>query len=256
MDESYRERLYDFIRRQVADGGQVYIVCPAIEETETAPDEVDFTGLFDPEPPKPPLKAAVSYAAELEKVFPETKVGFLHGKLKSDRKERVMNAFVAGEIGILVSTTVIEVGVNVPNASLMIVENAERFGLSQLHQLRGRVGRGARKSYCVLVMGDTADRIGERSKERLDVMRSTYDGFAIAEQDLKQRGPGDFLASSAADSVRQSGSLALRLGNLAEDADLLALAAADASDLISIDPSLQKYPSLQSHLAGIDNLVS
>ena len=256
VDESYRDRLNDFIRRQLAEGGQVYVVCPAIEEEETAPDEVDFTGLFDPEPQKPPLKAAVSYAAELAKVFPETAVGFLHGKLKSTQKERMMNAFVAGEIGILVSTTVIEVGVNVPNASLMIVENAERFGLSQLHQLRGRVGRGSRKSYCVLVMGDTADRIGDRSKDRLNVMHTTYNGFAIAEEDLKQRGPGDFLASSSADSVRQSGSLALRLGNLAEDAAWLAAATHDATELLNTDPDLQRYPLLQSRLTTTDNLIS
>ncbi len=257
VDDSYRDRLNEFIRRQLADGGQVYVVCPAIEEEETAPDEVDFTGLFDPEPARPPLKAAVTYAKELAAVFPETRVGFLHGKLKSAQKEAMMSAFVAGEIGILVSTTVIEVGVNVPNASLMIVENAERFGLSQLHQLRGRVGRGLRKSYCVLVTGATADRLGERSRERLEVMRTTYDGFAIAEQDLNQRGPGDFLASSASDTVRQSGGLSLRLGNLAEDALLLAAAAQDAGDLLTIDPTLQSYPLLQSRISTVTgNLIS
>ena len=257
VDEGYRERLNDFIHRQLADGGQVYVVCPAIEEEETAPDEVDFSGLFDPEPAKPPLKAAVSYAKELAAVFPETRVGFLHGKLKSAQKEAMMASFVAGEIGILVSTTVIEVGVNVPNASLMVVENAERFGLSQLHQLRGRVGRGLRKSYCVLVTGGTADRLGERSRERLSVMRTTYDGFAIAEKDLQQRGPGDFLASSASDAVRQSGELSLRLGNLAEDSLLLTAAAQDAAELLAADPKLQNHPLLVDRIAeATGNLIS
>ena len=257
VDDGYRDRLNEFIRRQLADGGQVYVVCPAIEEEETAPDEVDFADLFDPEPVKPPLKAAVTYAKELAAVFPETRVGFLHGKLKSTQKEAIMSAFVAGEIGILVSTTVIEVGVNVPNASLMIVENAERFGLSQLHQLRGRVGRGLRKSYCVLVTGAASDRLGDRSRERLDVMRTTYDGFAIAEQDLNQRGPGDFLASSASDTVRQSGGLSLRLGNLAEDSLLLSAAAQDAGDLLAADPTLQFHPLLQSRISTVTgNLIS
>lgn len=257
VDDGYRDRLNGFIRRQLADGGQVYVVCPAIEEEETAPDEVDFAGLFDPEPARPPLKAAVTYAKELAAVFPETRVGFLHGKLKSAQKEAIMSAFVAGEIGILVSTTVIEVGVNVPNASLMIVENAERFGLSQLHQLRGRVGRGLRKSYCVLVTGAASDRLGERSRERLDVMRTTYDGFAIAEQDLNQRGPGDFLASSASDTVRQSGGLSLRLGNLAEDSLLLSAAAQDAGDLLAADPTLHSCPLLQSRISAVTgNLIS
>ena len=257
VDEGYRNRLNDFIRRQLAEGGQVYVVCPAIEEAETAPDEVDFADLFDPQPSRPPLKAAVSYAAELEKIFPETKVGFLHGRLKSAQKEAMMNAFVAGEIGILVSTTVIEVGVNVPNASLMVVENAERFGLSQLHQLRGRVGRGLRKSYCVLVTGGQAAELGERSRDRLDVMRTTYDGFAIAEQDLKQRGPGDFLASSSADTVRQSGELSLRLGNLAEDSALLAAAAQDAAGLLAADPALQAHPLLAGRITAVTgNLIS
>ena len=257
VDEIYRERLYEFMHRQLAEGGQIYVVCPAIEEEETAPDEVDFTGLFDSEPSKPPLKAAVTFAAELEKYFPETRVGFLHGKLKSVQKEVIMNSFVGGDIGILVSTTVIEVGVNVPNASLMIVENAERFGLSQLHQLRGRVGRGLRKSYCVLVTGGNSDRLGERSKERLNVMRTTYDGFAIAEEDLKQRGPGDFLASSSAETVRQSGELSLRLGNLAQDALLLSEASQDAANLLAIDPALNNHPLLVDRITTVTgNLIS
>ena len=233
------------------------MVCPAVEEQETAPDEVDFTGLFDPDfDSRPPLKAAVTYAAELEKTFPQTTVAFLHGRCKSAEKDRVMSAFAAGEIGILVSTTVIEVGVNVPNASLMVVENAERFGLSQLHQLRGRVGRGSRKSYCILVMGDAADRIGERSRERLSVMRSTYDGYAIAERDLAQRGPGDFLAASDDGSVRQSGELAFRLGNLASDSALLTAASTDANALAATDPTLSNHPDLLSRISIGKGMIS
>ena len=151
-----------------------------------------------------------------------------------------MQAFAAGEIKVLVSTTVIEVGVNVPNACLMIVENAERFGLSQLHQLRGRVGRGTRKSYCVLVTGE----IGERSRARLDTMRTTYDGYAIAEQDLAQRGPGDFLGSAADGSVRQSGGLAFRLADSGEDVSILTDATADARELLRLDPTLDSHPTL------------
>ena len=248
VDESYRERLNGFIRRQLAEGGQVYVVCPAVEEQETAPDEVDFTGLFDPEPARAPLKAAVTYAAELAKTFPETRVAFLHGRCKSAEKDAVMRDFAAGEIGVLVSTTVIEVGVNVPNASLMVVENAERFGLSQLHQLRGRVGRGTRKSYCILVMGDAADRLGERAAERLAVMRTTYDGFEIAERDLAQRGPGDFLATADDGTVRQSGELSFRLGNLAEDSAWLTAASADAGEIAKADPALADHPALRARL--------
>ena len=258
VDETYRERLNGFIQKQLDDGGQVYVVCPAVEEQETAPDEVDFTDLFDPDPVgRPPLKAAVTYAAELAKTFPQANVAFLHGRCKSAEKDRVMSAFAAGEIGILVSTTVIEVGVNVPNASLMVVENAERFGLSQLHQLRGRVGRGSRKSYCILVMGDAADRLGERSRERLSVMRTTYDGFAIAERDLAQRGPGDFLATSDDGSVRQSGELSFRLGNVAADASLLTAASSDAATVAETDPTLSAHPALRARICvATENLVS
>ena len=140
-------------------------------------------------------------------------MAFVHGKMKPAEKDKVMTAFAAGEIQVLVSTTVIEVGVNVPNACLMLVENAERFGLSQLHQLRGRVGRGTKKSYCVLIRNGG----GETAKARLEVMRTTYDGYAIAEQDLIQRGPGDFLASASDGSVRQSGGLTFRLADAGED---------------------------------------
>ncbi|MBQ8431436.1 MAG: ATP-dependent DNA helicase RecG [Clostridia bacterium] len=242
VDESYRARLNAFIAKQVAEGGQAYVVCPSIEEQEE-PDECPLSELLEPieyKEEKPPLKAAVTYAKELQAALPSLSVAFLHGKMKSAEKDAVMQEFSEGRIQVLVSTTVIEVGVNVPNACLMIVENAERFGLSQLHQLRGRVGRGTRKSYCILVAGSQ----GERSRARLDIMRTTYDGYAIAEQDLLQRGPGDFLASSPTGAVRQSGGLTFRLANTAEDTALLSDATADARALLNDDPELTRHPVL------------
>ena len=249
VDESYRARLNGFIEKQLLEGGQVYVVCPAVEEQEIEPDEVELRDL-NPEDgsvfveQKPPLKAAVAYAAELSKVFPNTEVAFIHGKLKSREKEEIMRRFSEGEIGILVSTTVIEVGVNVPNACLMIVENAERFGLSQLHQLRGRVGRGSRKSYCILVAGGEGGSISETSRQRLHVMHTTYDGFAIAEQDLAQRGPGDFLGNASDGSVRQSGALCFRLASTSEDSALMVQATEDARELLRADRELASCPGL------------
>ncbi len=251
VDESYRERLDGFIRKQITEGGQVYVVCPSVEEAETAPDECELAELLGSgTEEKPPLKAAVTYSKELQERFPDVPVAFLHGKMKSAEKDRVMRAFAAGEIKILVSTTVIEVGVNVPNACLMIVENAERFGLSQLHQLRGRVGRGSRKSYCILVTGGTGG-VGEKSRARLQTMHTTYDGYAIAEQDLLLRGPGDFLATAQDGSVRQSGGLSFRLANAGEDVSLMTDATADARELLSSDPMLIYHPTLAARMAGM-----
>ena len=150
-----------------------------------------------------------------------------------------MSSFASGEIDILVSTTVIEVGVNVPNACLMIVENAERFGLSQLHQLRGRVGRGERKSYCVLV----SDSKSERARERLSTMKDTYDGFSISEKDLEMRGPGDFVGNSAG-AVRQSGALRFRLADMLLDGELFTSALAEAKALLEADPALESHSEL------------
>ena len=246
VDDSYRARLNGFIAKNVEAGGQVYVVCPAIEEQDTAPDELELCDILSDgsvRDEKPPLKAATKYAEELREVFPAYRIGFLHGRMKGEEKDRVMQSFASGETQILVSTTVIEVGVNVPNACLMIVENAERFGLSQLHQLRGRVGRGSRKSFCVLVAGGTGE-MGERSRARLDTMRTTYDGYAIAEQDLAQRGPGDFLGVAADGSVRQSGGVAFRLADAGEDSSILTDATADARALLSADPFLSQYPAL------------
>jgi ATP-dependent DNA helicase RecG len=257
VDESYRERLNGFIRKQIEDGGQVYVVCPAIEENETAPEEITLSGLCEDisaRDEKPPLKAALPFAEDLQKTFPDLSVGFLHGKMKSTEKDDVMKKFADGETHILVSTTVIEVGVNVPNACLMIVENAERFGLSQLHQLRGRVGRGTRKSYCVLVAGGDGATVSETSRARLNVMKTTYDGYKIAEQDLVQRGPGDFLASSPDGAVRQSGGLSFRLADAGEDVSLLTDASTDAKELLSADPTLTNHPALQERIRSMFTL--
>ncbi len=223
VNESYRERLNGFIRKQKAEGHQTYVVCPAVEELGAGEVSQEDIRLFDfgydineIMRPKNPPKAATVWAETLSESLPEMKIACAHGKMKPAEKDAVMSEFSAGSIDVLVSTTVIEVGVNVPNATLMIIENAERFGLSQLHQLRGRVGRGRAKSYCVLV----SDVGGKSSaRERLEVMRTTYDGFKIAEYDLGERGPGDFLGSVDAE-VRQHGDLRFKLANLCEDTDL------------------------------------
>ncbi|MBQ9131617.1 MAG: ATP-dependent DNA helicase RecG [Clostridia bacterium] len=253
VDESYRARLNGFIRKQLDEGGQVYVVCPSVEEQESEPDELELCRILSgerEERERPPLKAAVPYAEELQRAFPQDRVAFLHGKMKSADKEAVMHAFADGQIRILVSTTVIEVGVNVPNACLMIVENAERFGLSQLHQLRGRVGRGTRKSWCILVTGGTGD-VGERSRARLETMHTTYDGFVIAEQDLAQRGPGDFLGQATDGSVRQSGGLTFRLADTGEDISTLTDATEDARALLAADPNLSSHPALSTRVAAM-----
>ena len=170
--EEDRRKVFDGIRKEVLAGRQAYVVVPLVEETE-----------------KSDLKAATAFAAHLrEKVFPDLAVGLLHGRMKGEEKDAVMRSFAAGETGVLVATTVIEVGVDVPNASVMVVEHAERFGLSQLHQLRGRVGRGSDRSYCILMAGEGEH--GQEARERLAVMAETNDGFRIAEKDLEIRGPG------------------------------------------------------------------
>ena len=250
VDESYRARLDGFIYKQVAEGGQVYIVCPAVEESEKEDDnEVFLSDIteFGIDEPNPPLKAAVEYADEIARKFPTLKSAFIHGKMKSADKDRVMARFAAGELDILVSTTVIEVGVNVPNACLMVVENAERFGLSQLHQLRGRVGRGTRKSYCVLV----SDSRGEKAKNRLQTMCRTHDGYEIAESDLKLRGPGDFLRDASGSSLRQSGGINFRLADLCDDTGLMKVAFAEANQLVDHSPDLSDSPLLSAEVSAM-----
>ncbi len=244
VGESYRERLNAFISKQVQSGGQVYIVCPAVEENKDEEADLLMSDIDSEGEIREtlPLKSAVNYAEELAHIFPQLSVSFLHGKMKGADKDKVMKRFSAGEIDILVSTTVIEVGVNVPSACLMIVENAERFGLSQLHQLRGRVGRGTKKSYCVLV-SEAIEKEG-KAKERLLTMKSCYDGFDIAERDLLLRGPGDFLRSSQDDSIRQSGGVKFKLAELCDDAEVLRVAFEEARLLIEKSPNLSEYPLL------------
>ncbi len=235
VNESYRTRLNDFILKQVALGGQCYVVCPSIEKKEDedsficdyATGEVISEGSLN-------LKSAVELCEELRASLPTISVEVLHGRMKSNEKDEIMSRFSSGETKVLVSTTVIEVGVNVPNACLMIVENADRFGLSQLHQLRGRVGRGKRKSYCVLV----SDINSPKSKERLEVMRTTYDGFEIAEKDLFLRGPGDFFSSLSGDNLRQSGGFDFKYASNCDSSELLTAAFSVAKSIVESDPNL------------------
>ena len=198
VNESYRARINAFIRKQVAEGHQCYVVCPAVEESEDLG-----------------MKAATVWAETLQKtVFPDLRIALLHGQMKGAEKEAVMNAFARGSADVLVATTVIEVGVDVPNATLMVIEDADRFGLSQLHQLRGRVGRGKAKSYCIL----TSHNRNPETLQRLKALCKTTDGFKIAEEDLNLRGPGDFFGS------RQSGLPVFRVANLSCDLQTLKLA--------------------------------
>ena len=221
---SYHERIYAFLRRLVAEGRQAYIVCPMVAENDELPDE---------------RKAVTAYAEMLQTdVFPDLRIAPIHGKMKPKEKDAVMRAFAAHELDVLVSTTVIEVGVDVPNAALMLIENAECFGLSQLHQLRGRVGRGQHKSYCVLV----SDNKGEENRARLRVMSSTSDGFVIAEEDLKLRGPGDFFGS------RQHGLPSLRVADLSCDLALLHETQQAANALLAADPDLSAHPLLKARV--------
>ena len=221
VPSSYHARIYAFVKKLVDEGRQAYIVCPMVEENGELPDE---------------RKAVTAYADTLQKdVFPTLRVAPIHGKMKPKEKDVRMRAFAAGEIDVLVSTTVIEVGVDVPNAAVMLIENAECFGLSQLHQLRGRVGRGAHKSYCILV----SDNQGEENKRRLAVMHRTNNGFEIAEEDLKLRGPGDFFGS------RQHGLPSLKVADLSCDLALLHEAKSAAERLLDADAALASYPALR-----------
>jgi len=202
VDESMRPRIEAFVRKTVSEGRQVYVVCPLVEESEEMQAE-----------------SAVLMARKLkEHAFPDLRIGLLHGQMKSAEKDAVMVSFSAGGLDILVATTVIEVGVNVPNACVMIVENAERFGLSQLHQLRGRVGRGSDQSHCILFRGGG----GKIAAERLAAIAATQDGFVLAEQDLKLRGPGE------AFGTRQHGLPECRIADLYRDLDLLQAARDEA----------------------------
>lgn len=247
VDESYRARVNGFIEKTVREGGQVYVVCPSIDEAaqveggEVGMEDIAEDGFEE----KPPLRAATVCAEELAAALPDVSVALIHGRMKPGEKDAVMRAFADGETDVLVSTTVIEVGVNVPNASLMIVENAERFGLSQLHQLRGRVGRGKRKSYCILI----SDSHSENARRRLSVLTKTNNGFEIAEEDLAMRGPGDFFGGRTAGEIRQSGGVRFRFADLCGDAGLLARASEEAHGLLQEDPGLESHPVLRHEIA-------
>lgn len=214
VDESYRATAYRFMEKEIAAGRQVYVICAMVEEN-----------------PELELENVVDYTEKLKKAMnPSIAIEYLHGKMKAAEKNKIMERFAAGEIQVLVSTTVVEVGVNVPNATVMMVENAERFGLAQLHQLRGRVGRGKHQSYCIFVSGnDSPD-----TKKRLEILNKSNDGFYIASEDLKLRGPGDLFG------IRQSGLLEFRIGDVFTDAGILKAAGEAAARLLREDPSLQK----------------
>jgi ATP-dependent DNA helicase RecG len=212
VPDSAVERIYSFVAQEIAAGRQAYVVYPIVEETETSAD----------------IKAAEKMFLHLsEKVFPKVRVGLLHGRLSAGSKETIMREFQTGEIKILVATTVIEVGVDVPNASVMVIEQAERFGLSQIHQLRGRVGRGAQQSYCVLV----TNKLGDVARERIRTLVESNDGFYIAEMDMRLRGPGEFFGT------RQSGVPGLRFANLLRDTEILEQARGEAQRLIEAKPT-------------------
>ena len=220
IGEDKRERAYGYVRKHLDEGRQGFIVCPLVEESE----EMD-------------LRSATEVFTQLKDgPFRGYTLGLLHGKMKTADKEAVMSAFAAGEIQLLVSTTVIEVGVDVPNAVIMVIENAERFGLAQLHQLRGRVGRGKHQSTCILI----SDNRGEDNLRRLGVMKATNDGFKIADEDLKLRGPGDFFGN------RQHGLPQLKVADLLEDMPLLQRAQNDAAALLATDADLGSHPLLKA----------
>ena len=220
VGENMRKRITAFIDKQIGQGGQVYVVCPLVEEGEMN------------------LKSAEQHAEEKKKALPHRRVAVLHGRMKSAEKERVMQAFAAQEYDILVATTVIEVGVDVPNANLMVVEDADRFGLSQLHQLRGRVGRGTRQSYCIFFGADK----GQTARERLKILCKTNDGFEVARADLSQRGPGDFFGR------RQHGLPALHVADPIADLALMQSAREEAEQILQADPQLEGYPELRARV--------
>jgi ATP-dependent DNA helicase RecG len=224
VNTSYRPKAYAFIQRQVREGRQAYIICPMVEESEG----LDAENVLD-------------YTRKLKGIFPsDINVSFLHGKMKPKEKNEIMEKFAANEIQVLVSTTVVEVGVNVPNATVMMVENAERFGLAQLHQLRGRVGRGEYQSYCIFIQGSDE----ETTSKRLDILNKSNDGFYIAGEDLKLRGPGDLFG------IRQSGDMEFRIGDIYNDSTILKSASEAAAEILSLDPdlSLEQHRALKHYL--------
>ena len=224
VDTGYRPKAYAFIRQQTELGRQCYVICPMVEESEN----LDAENVTD-------------YSQMLQEILgPSIRVGYLHGKMKEKEKDEIMTAFGRNEIQVLVSTTVVEVGIDVPNATVIMIENAERFGLAQLHQLRGRVGRGKYQSYCIFM---TASRSKE-TKERLEILNHSNDGFYIANEDLRLRGPGDLFG------IRQSRVLDFKIADVFQDAALLQEANAAAERLLLEDPDLsqEQHRKLKDHL--------
>lgn len=223
VNTSYRPKAYSFIEKQVRQGRQAYVICPMVEESEG----MDAENVLD-------------YTQKLKENLPsDIRIEYLHGKMKPKEKNRVMESFAAGEIQVLVSTTVVEVGVNVPNATVMMVENAERFGLAQLHQLRGRVGRGEYQSYCIFIQGNQ-----DQISKRLEILNKSNDGFYIAGEDLKFRGPGDLFG------IRQSGDMEFRIGDIYNDSTILKEASEAAEEILSLDPELdlEQHRSLRERM--------
>lgn len=224
VDTAYRPKAYTFIEQEVKNGHQAYVICPLVEAVESME-----------------LENATDYVKKLRGIFPEElQLGLLHGQMKPEQKNKVMEAFLKNEVQVLVSTTVVEVGVNVPNATVMMIENAERFGLAQLHQLRGRVGRGDAQSYCIML--NTSK--GKTAQKRLDILNRSNDGFEIASADLKLRGPGDFFG------IRQSGELQFALADIYQDAGVLQKASETVTELLEKDPELleEEHRNLHDHM--------
>ena len=224
VDTRYRPKAYQFIEKEVAAGHQAYVICPLVEESENMEAE-----------------NVTDYAKRLKEELPDTiEIGLLHGQMKPAQKNDVMERFAANEIQVLVSTTVVEVGVNVPNATVMMIENAEHFGLAQLHQLRGRVGRGDAQSYCIMVNCSNS----KESQKRLDILNQSNDGFKIASEDLKLRGPGDFFG------IRQSGEMQFALADIYQDAYIMQRASEEVADILGKDPELssEDHKNLKEYL--------
>ena len=219
VDPSYRPKAYAFIASQVKEGHQAYVICPMVEESATgeieAENVIDYTDT---------LREA------LARYLPDIRIEYLHGRMKNEEKNAVLQRFLNGEINVLVSTTVVEVGVNVPNATVMMIENCERFGLAQLHQLRGRVGRGKDQSYCILMHHSDSDAV----KKRLQILKESNDGFEIARKDLELRGPGELFG------LRQSGELSFLLADVYQDAGIMQEASEAAEEILTRDPGLER----------------
>ena len=224
VNTEYREKAYRFMRKQVLEGRQCYVICPMVEESESldAENVIDYSQML------------------AEELGDGIHVGCLHGKMKQKEKDEIMSAFGKNEIQILVSTTVVEVGIDVPNATVMLIENAERFGLAQLHQLRGRVGRGDAQSYCIMVNCSNS----KESQKRLDILNQSNGGFKIASEDLKLRGPGDFFG------IRQSGEMQFALADIYQDAYIMQRASEEVADILGKDPELssEDHKNLKDYL--------